>query len=294
MSKKKNNKDPATSDEEDEVDLRAYIKQLHDKTEKTIADSVVNIRNYVDQKYTALKGFLDQNTAEINKVRTVSLETKTSASEILKRVDSLEERVHHLEEVNKELTDELKHFRETEDVQAIQINTLKYRLEDQTNRNCRRTLIVRGIPEVPNEKWNDTKPLLASNIAKLCKLPEDGMMKAIERAHRSKMLKNDKKAGRRDIHVLFFDWNIAQEVLTEFIKHGRGQNVYIEQRYGPDTTWRRNKAKKERRTLLDQGTITCGFVDFPAVMLVKYKEEDQKYIKHKDFSKLEVVREDKD
>ena len=293
MSKKKN-KETANSDEEDEIDLRAYIKQLHDKTQTTIADSVVNIKNYVDQKYTVLKGFIDQNTAEINKVRTVSLETKTSASEILKRVDSLEERVHHLEEVNNELTEELKHSRETEDVQAIQINTLKYRLEDQTNRNCRRTLIVRGIAELPNEKWDDTKSLLASNIAKLCKLPQDGMMKAIERAHRSKMRKNDKKAGRRDIHVLFFDWNIAQEVLTEFIKHGRGQDVYIEQRYGPDTTWRRNQAKKERRKLLDEGVITCGFVDFPAILLVKYTEDDTKYTKHKDFSRLEVVREDHD
>ena len=101
MSKKKN-KETANSDEEDEVDLRAYIKQLHDKTQTTIADSVVNIKNYVDQKYTVLKGFIDQNTAEINKVRTVSLETKTSATEILKRVDSLEERIHHLEEVNKQ------------------------------------------------------------------------------------------------------------------------------------------------------------------------------------------------
>ena len=120
----------------------------------------------------------------------------------MKRVDTLEERVHNLEEVNKELTEELKHARETEDIQAIQINTLQYRQKDQTNRNCRRTLIVRGIPEVPNEKWNDTKSLLASNIAKLCKLPEDGMMKAIERAHHSKMIKNNKKAGRGDIHVL--------------------------------------------------------------------------------------------
>ena len=66
MSKKKTNKDPATSDEEEEVDLPAYIKQLHDKIQTTIADSVVNIKNYVDQKYTALKGFIDQNVAEIS------------------------------------------------------------------------------------------------------------------------------------------------------------------------------------------------------------------------------------
>ena len=109
------------------------------------------------------------------------------------------------------------------------------------------------------------------------------------RAHRGPTVKfDDKKSGIRDIHALFFDWNVCQEVLSGMIKHGKGKGIYVEQRYGPDTTARRNMAKMERRNLLDSETITNGFVDYPAKLMVKYHEEEENYTLLKDYSYEEV------
>ena len=114
------------------------------------------------------------------------------------------------------------------------------------------------------------------------------MSKCIERVHRGKPLDPDLKKTHRDVHLLFFDWNDSQMILRNFLKYGRGKGIFIEQRYGPDTTARRNLAMKERRTLLDSKTIAQGFVQFPAQLMVKYKEDDKDFVKKQDFSHVDV------
>ena len=147
---------------------------------------------------------------------------------------------------------------------------------------------MKGIPESPNEKWDTTKKILASNLSKLCKMEETDVVTYIERAHRGKQTKDKKKDGKRDIHVLFYDWNDSQHILSQFLEHGRGQNIFIEQRYGPETTFRQNKAKEERRNLKGANAIHSGYVKFPAQLMVKYTKNDAKYTLHKDFSRIEV------
>ena len=272
----------------DELDLRSLMLKLNADTQQSITQSEDNIKTYIDEKYRALKGFVDQNVAEINKVRGTTLQNKLDVSVLKKEMESLAERVHTVEEDNTKLVGDLQQAQKTMDIHAIQNHILQTRLEDQTNRNCRRTLIVKGIPESAKENWDQTKKILIQNLVEICKLKADEFARSIERVHRGKLKKDDPKAGARDIHVLFFDWNIAQLILSQFIEHGRGKNIFIEQRYGPDTTFRRNKAKEERRELLTQKVITGGYVQFPAKLMVKYSKDDAKYSMHKDFSKLDV------
>ena len=170
------------------------------------------------------------------------------------------------------------------------MSTLRYRLEDQTNRNCRRTLIVKGLPEDPKEKtWQETKHKVVETLSDLCRVEnKQQMSKCIERVHRGKPLDQDSKKTHRDVHLLFFDWNDSQMILRNFLKYGRGKGIYIEQRYGPDTTARGNLAMKERRTLLDSKTIAQGFVQFPARLMVKYTDDDKDFVNKQDFSHMDV------
>ena len=71
-------------------------------------------------------------------------------------------------------------------------------------------------------------------------------------------------------------------------KHGRNSSVYTEQRYGPDTTWRRNKALELRKKLKADGTMTKEYVQFPAKLYVKYDNSSPKYVLYQDFSQISI------
>ena len=71
-------------------------------------------------------------------------------------------------------------------------------------------------------------------------------------------------------------------------------NICADQKYGPLTTKRRNLSIQKRRELKLDGTISGGYVDFPARLMVNFTGEvaaDGKkvYKLHSDFSKLDVI-----
>ena len=60
--------------------------------------------------------------------------------------------------------------------------------------------------------------------------------------------------------------------------------------YGPKTTIRRNAALLKRKQLKEEGVITCGYIQFPAKLLVKRagaRREDP-YEPMEDFSNMKV------
>ena len=171
------------------------------------------------------------------------------------------------------------------DVLAMRSVITEGRLEDQTNRGLRKTLVIRNIPEKQNESWDDTREIVMDALKTVTKVSDEFLEDSIERVHRGNSTgKDGKKQGKRDIFALFYDWNHAQDILDGFHKHGRGTGVYIDQMYGPNTTFRRNIALKKRRDLLKTKDIEQGFVDFPAKLLVKRKKTDARYFLFEDFS----------
>ena len=56
----------------------------------------------------------------------------------------------------------------------------------------------------------------------------------------------------------------------------------------PDTQYRQNQAMILRREMKDAGTISAGYVAYPAKLMVKFNKNDKKYVCHKDFSKIPV------
>ena len=71
-------------------------------------------------------------------------------------------------------------------------------------------------------------------------------------------------------------------------KEARSANVnfYVDYKYGPKTTVRRNEALKKRKELKAAGVIDHGFVAFPARLMVK--KANGHYFEVEDFSNMEV------
>ena len=122
----------------------------------------------------------------------------------------------------------------------------------------------------------------------MTKLGGDYLDKEIERVHRGKVVDNNNKLyGKRNIYIAFYDWNVSSEVLDNFRKHGRKTGIFVDQMYGPDTTYRRNEALKYRKDLFDRKAIAHGFVDHPAKLMVK-KEGENGYKLERDFSNMQI------
>ena len=114
----------------------------------------------------------------------------------------------------------------------------------------------------------------------------------IERCHRSSFPPIRAKKGKRDINVLFRDWEDSQYVSNQFRSaciRGVSNGVSADQKYGTVTTARRNHALLIRKQLKREGTIVHGFIEYPAKLMVKYRPSDTRFVVHEDFSDMAIV-----
>ena len=204
--------------------------------------------------------------------------TKEVADASMKKADLNEEKI-----VN--LSDKVLNLEKIVATQAIQIKVLQTRQEDQTCRNARNSVIIRGVEEEENEKWEDTRRIVCDTMAAKLDLQPNQLSGMIERIHRGKPPKND---GPRVIHARFFNWNHVETVKDKWWTNGKGTGIFVDQRYGPDTTFRRNKALAVRKELKTGGEIVGGYVKYPAKLFVKYRKTDKKYQLLDDFSNIPV------
>ena len=191
-----------------------------------------------------------------------------------------------------ETTDEINELRSENE-------RIKEELENRTNRQLRRTLIFKNIPETKeDESYADVKNLLSDIISSNSDISKVEAYAGIERAHREAKREGGRRTGKRKIFAAFLDWDLPQKILQVFRKKGiedKSFKFYAEQMYGPMTSMRRNLAFKKRRALKDEGTIVSAFVAFPAKLLVnrpgEYNSEGKKlYREYKDFSREKVER----
>ena len=186
------------------------------------------------------------------------------------------------------------------------VQQLKEVVEERTNRQLRETLIFKNIEEKENEKWEDTKILLAKLISETCQnISYNDAFHGIKRCHRESAKKQEQianngrpsRAGKRHIYAALYSWDLCQSIIESFRKRGiseRNFNVYAEHMYGPLTTKRRGLALELRKKLKEEGTISGGYVAFPAKLFVNRvgnvdMEGKKVYNFHVDFSKHDVT-----
>ena len=183
------------------------------------------------------------------------------------------------------------------------LQELKEEGEEHKNRQLRETLIFKNIPEDGDETFDDTREILATIISETCDtIDYDTAFNEINRAHREKIPKNPpqnrpSRAGKRHIFVSFHSWYICQTIIKAFRKKRASDgdfDIFAEQMYGQLTMKRRSMALLARKQLKAQGTITGGYVDYPAKLFVNLTGNNNAqghkvYTFHSDFSRREVA-----
>ena len=207
------------------------------------------------------------------------------------------------EENNKQLlalSNENTHLKtRLQNLENDRIYNIEEQIESRTNRQLRKTLVFKGIPEKQsgenNKKvtWEETQELVAKKITEIC---DDTTLQnardMLERCHRAQENPNFRGSGPRPIFCAFFSWKESEYVKGQFRAsnvENHSSTIFCEQKYGPRTTVRRNQAMMLRKQLKGNNQIASGYVAFPARLMVKYtSNRDERYICKRDFSKEEV------
>ena len=139
----------ATSTNTNEVmdgDLKAFITKQNElirKDIKEIRDSVgeseKNIKILIDKQYNDLSSRIQLNSDELNLAHGKAIEAHNLAKANEIANDQQDERISHLEEKCESLVTDMEKLQQVDNIKSMQIAQLRYRLEDQTNRNCRKT-----------------------------------------------------------------------------------------------------------------------------------------------------------
>ena len=131
----------------------------------------------------------------------------------------------------------------------VSIKSLKEKIEEQTNRQLRETL-VRNLPELkPDESYNDDKELLAKLISgNVIGVSFEHVFNQIKQVHREMLRKdrevNSLRKGKWIIFMVFQSWDLWEKMKESFgLKciSNIDFNISVDQKYGPFTTQRRHK-----------------------------------------------------
>ena len=222
MSRKEHKKVKGDSigeyDEDNESNLKVLFMELEKRLMESIKSSENQVKDHVDTKCIEITKKIDQNKIAIDKISQVANEALTIARENEKALSNLTDNFSKLENENSELKKQISELNILTSMQAINIKVIQTRLEDQTNRSSRKSLVIRGVPENGEKNWDDTRVTIVTALAKWTKLEYNNIDGMIERVHRGRP--NDKKAGKRDIFAGFHNWNDSETIKNEFRKHG--------------------------------------------------------------------------
>ena len=200
-------------------------------------------------------------------------------------IETLTSRIEALENLVTKLQNQPKPEAEQTDKITDRVHAVEELIEERTNRQLRKTLVIRGIPEQQHEKWNDTDSVLSSIISKTLDIPLQEAGKMIDRCHRGGNPKFYKDNNRhRPIYAAMHRWKDCENLIWEARKK---KSALVDYKYGPITTVRRNIALKKRREILDSKLVTKAHVAYPARLMGK-GPGDVKYKLIEDFSRTEV------
>lgn len=286
---KGNNTDNAEDDGELSLkDLFKKIDGLEKNMEQRIADSEARLVAKISQQHNSLIEKIDSNLVLITENAAKAHEALQLAYENEKSIDDMEATNATTVADLTELKKKVESLEEDVSTFSVKNKVLERRLEDQTNRSSRKSVIIRGLPEVDGETWDDTRRELCNKLSQYLKWSFEQLRDKIERVHRGKpVTEQDRRYGKRDIYCLFYDWNDCEALKKDFSLHGKNSGIYIDQKYGPNTTWRRSQALKVRKDLKEAGTIFGGYVAYPAKLMVKDGQNDRKYRLYEDFSAID-------
>ena len=253
-------------------------KSKHNDQSNDDAITVADLEEILSKHFEKQK---EEFKVEIDRLKSDIVKTNDIAEAALDLARKNQDKIDLLESENNALRNKLNTIGDK------QLNSIEERIEDRTNRQMRKSVIFKNIPESKAETWEETESVLAAHIQKIAGVPLETAAGYLERAHRGAPSKD--QTGPRHIFAAFYDWKCSESVKEAFRNENINNNgkLYAEQKYGPMTTKRRNAAMVLRKDLKAQKKIISGYVAFPAKLMVR-TEQGSKYKVFKDFSAMKV------
>lgn len=276
-----------------------------DDTEEQQGDSIS--KNYLEKTLKQLESSLQKGyNKTIEKLNDTIDSLTQTLNNTKKHCEKLEQEVRQLREEKTKLASDIK-------AANANIRAVEERVEERTNRQLRKTLVFRGIPEAAAvtandsrnsstssadtaptaaESWEASKKKIAEAIANVSDITAESAVEMVERAHRSAPNPRYKGTAPRPIFAAIYKWPDAETIVDAFRKFNIANpesKVSCDYKYGPMTTKRRSMAFLERKKLKETGEIVAGYVAYPARLMVKRSKRDgSKYVCLKDFSREPV------
>ena len=256
--------------------MKEDLKEMFDDLKSYFASLLTPL----NEEIALLKTALTSKDAEINALK----------SDISKVISTNEK----LQSENKTLEARISIVEKFQHKTVESFQQLEAKVEDRTNRQLRQTIVIKGLPEKPNEKWADTRNILAKYIAKAYKMEFKTAYGLFERVHRGGGNGfEERKRGKRDIYALCSHWDDSELLVWKSYEVNRTKpkkdKVFIEYKYGPLTTLRRGEALKKRKEVLEQKLYRNAYVKFPAILMGRKDGEDS-YSEIQNFSDICVSK----
>ena len=234
------------------------------------------IKNSVEEAITTFSQKYDERLHKLEKMLTNVVESS------VKQAEEMEHKTLSLTKENEAL--------------RLKVDCLEEEIEERTNRSLRKTLIFKNIPQNGKETWDEPTEKVAEAIHKASKgdISFDEAHDMLERCHRGKPRRAGGNAPKYPppVYAAIDDWRNSERIKDCFFNRPANFDVFVDQKYGKRTTWRRNQALKKRKDLKAKGDIVSGYVKYPAVLMVK-KRHGLKYEEFDNFSKMPVVFEER-
>ena len=202
------------------------------------------------------------------------------------KIDELDAKITRLTDITTAHADQLKGHEERitqleNDLKAV-VEKQKIIIEkqdDQINRSLRNNIVLKNVPG-EDKNFDETKAVVAKLLCEMDngEPTDESYINSIERAHRMGEVTSD---GRpRPIVARLY----CSEAVKHYVKKARiiriqdkRYTIFADQQFSELITARRNQAMIKRRDLINAGTFASGYVDYPAKLMMKNKND--KYCK---------------
>ena len=235
--------------------LKSDLEEAINTAVLKIQESMIENLRPINEALARLESNVSKNTLTLEQHDDDIGYLKSENVKLKQTIDELMERVGSLENVSKNIQSQSP---EGQDSLTKELDRVKERLEERTNKQLHQTLVIKGVKELPKETWEQTKQLLASTISQTVETSYSNAYQLLNRVHRGRPSENPNKRGQRDIYANLFSWSHCEQLVDDFRKlNVRGQ------------TNRRIQAVERRKCMKDAGNIVSGYVAYPARLMAK-------------------------
>ena len=257
---------------------------------KTLIEENNNKLNSLENKISAnhndLMAKITVVEAKTNEAFTTTKRNEAIISDLLKLEENLPHRIKEKIDIKiPEIKESVKNNININRIE-IQMNGILIELNELRNRSMRSNLIIRGIPEQHNGKWENTSQILANFISDNLNLSfthtHSEIDMQISRGHRSNDKndsRNDRKNQPRPIIAQFVNWRVAEEIPNCIIHLNatRKSKITANQMFSKDLAARRDRALMKRREHLNENKNHQVKLEFPATLKYQIKGSNAKW-----------------